>query len=159
MNRVCPRGVGGGVRGMCTYLHWRKRRKEEEKCIYPSLFISNVRTRCESRALGPGLTSSAYLSGQIDPDIYEPGSDINIISLIIAIMNSAGGKITLGWGSGWGQRWHGGKGLSQSSDWSDLWFMQSIQRPEMTPPEAMRCKKKCFSQLINQERSCGRRNY
>lgn len=55
-----------------------------------------MQRRRESRALGPALTSSAYLSGQIDPNIYELGPDINIIILIIAIMNFAGGKITLG---------------------------------------------------------------
>lgn len=79
-----------------------------------------MQRRRESRALGPALTSSAYLSGQIDPDIYEPGPDINIIILIIAIMNFAGGKITLGRRDDRGGAEARGHHRSQSSDWSDL---------------------------------------
>lgn len=82
-----------------------------------------MQRRRESRALGPALTSSAYLSGQIDPNIYEPGPDINIIILIIAIMNFAGGKITLGRvgvGRDRGGAEARGHHRSQSSDWSDL---------------------------------------
>lgn len=78
--------------------------KKGRRKVYLSFALhqEHVRRRCESCTLGPALTSSAYLSGQIDPDIYEPRSDINIIILIIAIMNLAGGKITLGWGGGRG---------------------------------------------------------
>lgn len=74
--------------------------KKGRRKVYLSFALHqfHVRRQCESCALGPGLTSSTYPSGQIDPDIYEPWSDINIIILIIAIMNFAGEKITLGWG-------------------------------------------------------------